>query len=281
MKATANGSNILVHNGTIVSFLKDMKRATLGKGINRGIGTVIGGGLGCLAAIIGDEITGIGSTIIVACSVFIFGAGVTYCRLVPRLKKRYDYGFMISILTFNLVAVSGVRADKVVELARSRLATIGIGFAIWCLDDYFASEKENQAAVSGRCDYIKACKSILNSKSNDESLPPATQRQSMKEPCEKFMLSTRCILRELGECVEKMELCPIKILITPKLQSMKLQLTPPFSSYKIQVLESDENIAITSFKFLLMEVVEKVEALAKKVEELGELANFRAKKIDV
>lgn len=58
------------------------------------------------------------------------GAAATYCRLVPRLKKRYDYGFMIFIMSFNLVAVSGVRQDKVAELALERLTTIGIGFGI-------------------------------------------------------------------------------------------------------------------------------------------------------
>lgn len=58
------------------------------------------------------------------------GAAATYYRLVPSIKKRCEYGFVISILTFNLVAVSGVRAEKVVEVARNRLATIGVGFAI-------------------------------------------------------------------------------------------------------------------------------------------------------
>ena len=58
------------------------------------------------------------------------GAGATYARLIPKLKKRYDYGVMIFILTFNLVVVSGLRAEKVLELARERLSTIGMGFAI-------------------------------------------------------------------------------------------------------------------------------------------------------
>lgn len=46
----------------------------MSKGINRGIGTIAGGGLGCLAAILADEIRGsIGNAIVVASSVFIFG----------------------------------------------------------------------------------------------------------------------------------------------------------------------------------------------------------------
>lgn len=50
--------------------------------------------------------------------------------MVPKIKRRYDYGVMIFILTFNLVVVSGLRADKVMELARERLSTIGMGFAV-------------------------------------------------------------------------------------------------------------------------------------------------------
>lgn len=37
---------------------------------------------------------------------------------------------MIFILTFNLVIVSGLRAEEVLELARDRLSTIGMGFAV-------------------------------------------------------------------------------------------------------------------------------------------------------
>ncbi|KAK4407124.1 Aluminum-activated malate transporter 8 [Sesamum angolense] len=299
--------------------------------------------LGCLAAILGDEIGGIGKPIIIAFSLFLFGAVATYCRLIPKMKKRYDYGFMIFILTFSLVAVSGVRAEKVLETARDRLANIGIGFSVsvfvsllicpfWarCLDEYLkiGSEKESEAGNGKGC--VQDCKSVLNSKSTDELLannakwepwhgkfgfyypweqylvvgehltelaatllslkaclhspkqPPAMKRQMLKEPCESFALSVGWALRELGESIEKMELCPSKVSLTPKLQSVTSRLmNPPFSSCKMEVVETDENLAITSFNFLLLEIVEKVEMLAKKVEELGEVANFRATKIDV
>lgn len=58
------------------------------------------------------------------------GAAGTYTRLQPSIKKRYDYAAMIFVLTFNLVIVSGLRADEVLKLARSRLSTIGMGFAV-------------------------------------------------------------------------------------------------------------------------------------------------------
>lgn len=49
---------------------------------------------------------------------------------MPNIKKKYDYGALIFILTFNLVVVSGLRAEQVLELARERLSTILMGFAI-------------------------------------------------------------------------------------------------------------------------------------------------------
>jgi uncharacterized membrane protein YccC len=60
----------------------------------------------------------------------ISAAAATYARLIPRIKKKYDYGALIFILTFNLVVVSGIRAEKVIILARERLSTIAMGLAI-------------------------------------------------------------------------------------------------------------------------------------------------------
>ncbi|KAL3647890.1 hypothetical protein CASFOL_008858 [Castilleja foliolosa] len=351
------GENAMWAVMTVVVMFEFYAGATLGKGINRVIGTLVGGVLGCLVAIVGGEIGGIGKPIIIAASVFFFGASATYYRQVPRLKQRYDYGFMIFILTLSLVAVSGVRAEKVVALGRDRIATIGMGFAvcisvslfvcpIWasnelhmstassfdklaisiqgCLDEYFkmGSEKGNEES-NGSVNYTQSCKSILNSKANVEALanhakwepwhgkfginypwdkyleigeqlrdlaatifslkgclqspkqPQPIERQSLKEACENYMLTIGWILKELGESIEKMELCKTKGLINPKLQSLELQLCPRSSS-------SHEDVAaIATFNFLLLEIVGKVELLAKKVEELGEAANFRAKSINV
>lgn len=49
-----------------------MPGATLSKGLNRGLGTVLGGGLGCLAAAFAQEVGGVGNAIVVGTSVFIF-----------------------------------------------------------------------------------------------------------------------------------------------------------------------------------------------------------------
>lgn len=45
------------------------------------------------------------------------------------MKRKYDYGVLIFILTFSLVAVSGYRVGQILELAHQRLSTILIGGA--------------------------------------------------------------------------------------------------------------------------------------------------------
>lgn len=69
---------------------------------------------------------------------FVFAAAVaTFLRFVPKIKARYDYGMVIFILTFCLVAVSGYRVEEVVELAHQRLSTIIIGAAACMLISIF------------------------------------------------------------------------------------------------------------------------------------------------
>lgn len=60
------------------------------------------------------------------------GTAATYLRFVPYIKKNYDYGVVIFLLTFNLITVSSFRVKNVLEMAHERFYTIAIGCAI-CL----------------------------------------------------------------------------------------------------------------------------------------------------
>jgi hypothetical protein len=65
--------------------------ATLGKGFYRGIGTVLGGGLGCIAAILGEQVGGIGNPFIVGVSLFIFGNVFIIPRIQYQQKKKIKF----------------------------------------------------------------------------------------------------------------------------------------------------------------------------------------------
>lgn len=101
-------------------------------------------------------------------------------------------------------------------------------------------------------------------------------RQEIKESCKSVGSKLLQILRELGESIIKMKRCNATILMLPKLQSMKNELSL-IKSPKLKDPQNGENIAIASFMFLLMDIVEKVEVLAKEVEELGKKADFDIK----
>lgn len=51
---------------------------------------------------------------------------------MPYIKKNYDYGVVIFLLTFNLITVSSYRVEDVVKIAHDRFYTIAIGCGI-CL----------------------------------------------------------------------------------------------------------------------------------------------------
>ncbi|XP_015161434.1 aluminum-activated malate transporter 12-like, partial [Solanum tuberosum] len=65
------GQNAMWAIITVIVVFEFFTGATLSKGINRAIGTVLGGGLGCLAAILADESGEIGGALVVGISVII------------------------------------------------------------------------------------------------------------------------------------------------------------------------------------------------------------------
>ncbi|KAL2320938.1 hypothetical protein Fmac_029907 [Flemingia macrophylla] len=300
------GENAMWAIMTVVVMFEFSAGATLGKGLNRGLGTVIGGGLGSLAAVFAQTIGigRVGNSIIIAASVFIFGSVATYLRLVPSIKKRYDYGVMIFMLTFNLVVVSGVRTHmKVWEIARERLLNILMGFIVcvcvslfvfpvWASDELHdsivstfmdlantiqgcswectksVSEKENQPQPQPQPGAnLNICKSVMNSKSKHESLPMASLQL---ETCE----AIACILRELGESMKQMRKCDATGSILTKLKAARADLVMLISTSKIVQVEDEQVIAIASFVFLLMQVIGKIEELVKEVDHLAVVAGF-------
>ncbi|KAM3357395.1 hypothetical protein P3S68_020325 [Capsicum galapagoense] len=101
---------------------------TISKCINKGIATTLADafGLGAkyLAELIGKKEP---SPIVLGVLVFIVGALGTFTRFYPHIKRRYDYGTMVFVLTFSLVAISNYRLENILQLIHRRISTIFIG----------------------------------------------------------------------------------------------------------------------------------------------------------
>ncbi|KAK4432606.1 Aluminum-activated malate transporter 8 [Sesamum alatum] len=114
---------------TVVVVFEFTVGGTLSKGINRGCATLLAGALGVgaeyLASFFGDK----AEPFVLGLMVFCLAAASTFTRFFPNVKKKYDYGVLIFILTFSLVAISGFRVTEILELAHHRLSTILIGAA--------------------------------------------------------------------------------------------------------------------------------------------------------
>ncbi|AEE28290.1 Aluminum-activated malate transporter [Arabidopsis suecica] len=189
---------------TVVVVFEFSVGATLGKGLNRAVATLVAGGLGIgahhLASLSGPTV----EPILLAIFVFVLAALSTFVRFFPRVKARYDYGVLIFILTFALISVSGFREDEILDLAHKRLSTVIMG-GVSCVlisifvcpvwagqdlhsllasnfdtlshflqefgDEYFeATEDGDIKEVEKRRRNLERYKSVLNSKSNEEAL---------------------------------------------------------------------------------------------------------------
>ncbi|KAL1204701.1 Aluminum-activated malate transporter 8 [Cardamine amara subsp. amara] len=122
---------------TVVVVFEFTVGGTLSKGLNRGFATLTAGTLGVgaihFARIFGHK----GEPIVLGILVFSLGAAATFSRFFPRIKQRYDYGALIFILTFCMVAISGYRTEEILVMAYQRLSTIIIGGTMCILVSIF------------------------------------------------------------------------------------------------------------------------------------------------
>ncbi|KAA8544349.1 hypothetical protein F0562_022383 [Nyssa sinensis] len=186
---------------TVVIVFEFYVGATIGKGFNRGVATLLAGALGVGAHQLGSLSGKNGEPIVLGLFVFVQGAASTFIRFFPKIKARYDYGLLIFILTFSLVSVSGFRDDEVLELAQKRLSRVAIGACICVIlsificpvwagedlhtrvavnieklgnflegfgDEYF--ETSEDGVSKGDKSFLQDYKSVLNSRNIEETL---------------------------------------------------------------------------------------------------------------
>ncbi|CAI9093380.1 OLC1v1028875C1 [Oldenlandia corymbosa var. corymbosa] len=210
---------------TVVVVFEYTVGATIQKCLNRVMGTCMAGllavGVHWLATKSGNTI----EPIITGTSLFLLASAVTFSRFIPGVKKRFDYGLMIFILTFSLVSVSGFRVEKLIDLARQRLSTIIIGtslciltsmlvFPVWagqdlhclitrnmkkladsldgCVAEFFGDESLEKTS-DGSIPNPSAYKCVLNSKATEEAMAnfarwePSHGRFSFKHPWKHYL----------------------------------------------------------------------------------------------
>ncbi|CAL5432370.1 unnamed protein product [Camellia sinensis] len=236
------GENAIWAVMTVVVVLEFTAGATLCKGLNRGIGTLLAGLLALLIEYVAEKSGRVFRAIFIGAAVFLIGSASTYTRFIPYIKKNYDYGVMIFLLTFNLITVSSYRVENVLKMAQERFYTIAIGCSIclfmavlvfpkWsgedlhnstvskleglaksiqaCVNEYFSDEEETEESreksSSSSEDLIyKGYKAVLESKSNDETLVINSTSWRTKKS-----MNMPCLLVEIenGMCYDDDELC--------------------------------------------------------------------------
>ncbi|XP_031252248.1 aluminum-activated malate transporter 12-like [Pistacia vera] len=237
---------------TVVVVLEFNAGATFYKGLNRGLGTFSAGFLGCFIEYISDASGHIFRAVFISVAVCLVGAGATYMRFVPSIKKNYDYGVVIFLLTFNLITLSSYRVDNVLNIAKERFYTIGIGcgiclcmtlliFPIWsgqdlhnstltkleglaksieaCVKEYF-NDNDTEGVGQEIDDIIyQGYRVVLDSKSNDETLAVYAswepRHAKHKIPCNQY-LKLGTVLRQFGYTVVALHGCLQTEIQTPK-----------------------------------------------------------------
>ncbi|KAL1371013.1 hypothetical protein AAHE18_01G101800 [Arachis hypogaea] len=242
------GQNSIWAVMTVVVVFEFTAGATLCKGLNRGLGTLLAGLLAFLIEYVADASGHILRAIFIGAAVFLIGAAATYVRFFPYIKKNYDYGVVIFMLTFNLITLSSFRVENVLKIAHERFYTIAIGCAVclfmsllvfpnWsgedlhnstafklegladsiqaCVDEYFygdTAEASSENIKSSEDPIYRGYKAVLDSKSTDETLTPRSVRVLFKDPCIRVAGEVTKALIELGNSIRNRRHCSPEIL---------------------------------------------------------------------
>ncbi|CAL9077022.1 unnamed protein product [Musa acuminata var. zebrina] len=272
------GRNAMWAVMTVVVVLEFTAGATLCKGVNRGIGTLCAASLAFVIEFMAEKSGRACRGVFIGVSVFLVGFLATYLRFVPYIKRNYDYGVVIFLLTFNLITVSSYRVQNVLRLTRDRLTTIAIGCGIclfmsllvlpkWsgedlhnstvyklemlarsieaCVNEYFRDQTQDDGK-SSKDQIYKGCRAVLDSKSSDESLAlfgswePRHSRHCYSFPWQQYV-KLGAVLRHFGYTAVALHGCLESEIQTPL--SVRLLFRDPCSRVAGEVCKVFDELA--------------------------------------
>ncbi|PPS02859.1 hypothetical protein GOBAR_AA17798 [Gossypium barbadense] len=139
---------------------------------------------------------------LVSCST---GTAATYMRFFPYIKKNYDYGVVIFLLTFNLITVSSYRVENVLKIVHDRFYAISIGCAICLFMSLLVfpiwSGEDLHNSTVGKLEGL--AKSIET---------PRSVRARFKDPCIRLAGEVTKALMELANNIRRRRHCSPEIL---------------------------------------------------------------------
>ncbi|XP_008238285.2 PREDICTED: aluminum-activated malate transporter 12-like [Prunus mume] len=249
------GQNAIWAVMTVVVVLEFTAGATLCKGLNRGLGTLIAGSLAFFIEYVATKSGRTSRAVFIGAAVFLIGSAATYMRFFPYIRRNYDYGIVIFLLTFNLITVSSYRIDNVLKIAHERFYTIAIGcgvcllmsllvFPNWsgeelhnstvfkleglaraieaCVNEYFSDAEKEVSGDQSTEDPIYDCyKAVLDSKSMDETMAlhaswePRHSRHCYRFPWQRYVKLGN-VLRHFGYTVVALHGCIQTEIQTPR-----------------------------------------------------------------
>ncbi|KAL0309454.1 UNVERIFIED_CONTAM: Aluminum-activated malate transporter 8 [Sesamum radiatum] len=245
---------------------------------------------------------------------FTVAAIATFTRFFPKVKQRYDYGVMIFILTFSLVAVSGSQATTNMQLAYQRLSTIVIGGAtcmiisificpVWAGQDLhyliagnveklatflegfggelFSCPGDESRVVECKDDKEKSVlqiyKSVVNSKAAEESLVASEFQLKIQSTCKNMSIECSKALKELSSAVKNMT-------FPSPAAKIHIQNSIATADDFKRILENSslptktglqEIMPVLVTASVLIDIIRCVEKISVSIDELSQKAGFR------
>ncbi|KAJ8492464.1 hypothetical protein OPV22_014185 [Ensete ventricosum] len=123
------GTNILWSILTVGIMFEYTVGATLYRGFNRAVGSLLAGIFAILVMGISMSSGRFAEPYVVGFSIFLVGAATSFVKLWPSCVP-YEYGFRVILFTYCLIVVSTYRMDNPMRTAMERLYSIAIGAAV-------------------------------------------------------------------------------------------------------------------------------------------------------